>query len=442
MTPRLLRIASLLALIGVVGYTRVATPGPSRPSLPAADSLVAFVNARVVSMRVPTAASGQTVVVRRGVIAAVGPSASVAIPPGARVIDVRDRFLMPGLTDFHVHIGEQSDLLAYVAAGVTTTVNMGGANAQALRAWRDSVRAGTLVGPDIFIGAFLNGPLGLGGVTTVRTTEDVAAFVRNAAAARADFVKVYNSLTAEQFEAAVEVAGRHGLPLIGHAVRRVGLRRSLAMGQRVIVHAEEFIYDVLQSQDDRMIPDAVRFTKASGAAVVPNLSAYDVIGRQWGRPSFVDSILATPEGRRLSVERVSGWRSADYVRRPGGLVALPFLQRLTRAMQQAGVPLLLGTDSPGIPGMYAGTSIHEDLRLLVSAGLTPYEALAAGTRTAGEVARDLFKSDRFGVIEPGYRADLVMLAANPLDDVANARRPLGVLTRGRWLSGADLAPPR
>jgi imidazolonepropionase-like amidohydrolase len=106
-------------------------------------------------------------------------------------------------------------------------------------------------------------------------------------------------------------------------------------------------------------------------------------------------------------------------------------------MQRGGVRLLLGTDSPGIPGMFAGGSIHEELRLLVESGLTPYESLVAGTRAAGEFAQRHLKSQPFGMIAPGHRADLILLERSPLDDVRHARRPLGVMARGVWFPRAS-----
>jgi predicted amidohydrolase YtcJ len=177
---------------------------------------------------------------------------------------------------------------------------------------------------------------------------------------------------------------------------------------------------------------AVEFTRSHDATVVPNLSAFEAITRQWGKPAVVDSFLALPPAAKLSSYWSSRWRDADYVTRRGTLDALPFLMRLTLALQRGGVRLLLGTDSPTIPGMFAGASIHDDLRMLVESGLTPHEALVAGTRAAGEFAVRYFGAEPSGLVAPGYRADLVLLSANPLEDIRNARAIVGVMARGRY----------
>jgi imidazolonepropionase-like amidohydrolase len=137
---------------------------------------------------------------------------------------------------------------------------------------------------------------------------------------------------------------------------------------------------------------------------------------------------------------VNDWRSRDYVKRTGSIEQQnEFLKKLTLALQRAGVPIITGTDSPGIPGMVAGASIHDDLRLLVASGLTPYEALAAATRTPGEFAIKHFDSpERFGIIAPGYRADFVLTSRNPLQDIAALQQPQAVMVRGNWLAQPQL----
>lgn len=399
----------------------------------ALDSLVAFVGVHVISMASPQVTRDQTVIVRDGVIAAVGPVAGTAVPAGARRIDARGRYLMPGLADFHVHPVERNDLALYLRWGVTTIAHMGGYGSSFLR-WRDSIRARRMVGPEIYVGMFVNGPANVGGPMTATTVDDARNLVIDAARRRFDFIKVYNSLTREQYDVVMREAKARGLPVLGHAVRSVGLERGIAMGQVAVVHAEEYTYAELRRlRDTASLAWAVRFTKRHDAALIPNLSAFDVITRQWGKPIVVDSFFALPESAELTDYWKNAWRGRDYVTRHGTIEALPFLRQLAVAMQRGGVRLLLGTDSPTIPGMFAGASIHEELRLLVESGLTPYEALVAGTRAAGEFAQRHFKATPAGVVAPGYRADLVLLAANPLEDVGNARMPLGVMARGSWL---------
>jgi hypothetical protein len=403
------------------------------------DSLVAFVGVHVISMASPQVTRDQTVIVRNGVVAIVGPAAQTSVPAGARRIDARGRYLMPGLADFHVHAVERNDLSLYLAWGVTTIAHMGGRCCDMLR-WRDSIRAGDMPGPEIYAGMFANGPQNLGGPMTAATVEAARNLVIDAERRRYDFVKVYNSLTEEQYEVVMREAKARGLPVIGHAVRSIGLERGFASGQIAVAHAEEYIYSELRGRrDSASLAWAVDFTRGHDATVIPNLSAFDVITRQWGKPAVVDSFFAMPEARQLTEYWSGVWRSRDYVRRQGSIDALPFLKQLALAMQRGGVRILLGTDSPSIPGMFAGASIHEELRLLVEAGLTPYEALVAGTRAAGEFAQKHFKATPAGVVAPGYRADLVLLAANPLDDVRNARTPLGVMARSYWL---PLPPPQ
>ena len=418
----LIRAAVLLALPGAAALAQGAF----------GDTLIAFVGANVVTMRSPEVLRDHTVLVRNGVIAAVGPRVEVRVPATARRVDAQAGYLMPGLVDFHVHVGERRDLSLYLAHGVTTIVNMGGM-ASSMLAWRDSIRARTMAGPDIYVGAFLNGPRGLGGPLTVQTTADARDAVRQASERHFDFVKVYNSLTEAQYLAIIDEAKATGLPVLGHSVRSIGLPRGFALGQQAVAHAEEYMYDGLRVGDTAGIAAVVQFTQRAQAGFIANLSAYDVIQRQWGRPAAIDSFLRVPEASTLSAFWRARWRAADYVNRSGTLDRLGFLKQLTLAMHRGGALLLLGTDSPSIPGMFPGASIHEELRLLVEAGLTPYEALSAGTRTAGAFAQRVFGSAPFGTIAVGQRADMLLLNGNPLSDVANARHPAGVVVRGRWL---------
>lgn len=414
----------------------IASPLPPLPAPP-----VAFVDVSVVPMDAERVVEHQTVVVRDGKIAEVGAAAGVAVPEGALRVDGRGKYLMPGLADMHVHVRTRGDLTLYVANGVTTVLDMGGPVGARLRAWRDSARAGTLLGPELLVSWFVDGPGGRGGL--VETPDEAREAVRRAKRDGYDVVKVYNSLSASQMEAIGDEAGRQGIAVVGHGVRSVGLRRGFALGQVMVAHAEEYIYTDFLDAGEMTLPRfaaAASYTRQAGAYVTPNLSAYDAITRQWGNPAQVQAYLARPEVRYLDPFWREQWRLSDYARRPGSLGdRIDRLKRFTKVLSDSGVPLLLGTDSPGIPGLLPGWSILDDLRLMAEAGLTPYQALAAGTRTAGAfVARAVPDADPFGTVAPGRRADLLLLDADPLRSLDPVSRPAGVMVRGRWLPRAKI----
>jgi hypothetical protein len=397
---------------------------------------VAIHNVNVVPMDREQVLANHVVIVQNGRITAVGPRNRVAIPRDARRIDGRGGYLVPGLADFHVHVRLRNDLGAYLPYGVTTVADMGGPDR--VRAWRDSIRAGRAIGPEVFVGRFMDGAGRPGGVAGVEAARSAVA---RADSLGFDFIKVYNSLTAEQFEAIMAEAKQRDMAVVGHGVRSIGLERGFAAGQAMVVHGEEYLYTELRRSVDTMnIPGVVAFTKKYGAYVLPNLSAYDAMTKQWGKPEVLEEFLRQPAAQWMPKYWIDDWRGRDYVQRHGSIAAQnAFLKRLTLAMQRAGVKLLTGTDSPGIPGMVAGASIHDDLRLLVDAGLTPYEALVAATRNAGEFAAQHFRTkDTFGMIAPGQRADLVLVERNPLQDITALRQPVGVMTRGNWLDQSRL----
>jgi tetratricopeptide (TPR) repeat protein len=166
-----------------------------------------------------------------------------------------------------------------------------------------------------------------------------------------------------------------------------------------------------------------------------------VISRQWGKPDVVAGFLQKPEIRVMRPFWRRAWADSDYAKRGGNLDGkLEFLRGFTKALHDGGVRLLLGTDSPDIPGVEAGFSIHDDLAQLVLSGLTPFQALECGTRIAGEFIGEFVPdAEPFGTIEIGQRADLLLVERNPLEDVANVRAPLGVMVRGRWLPREEIA---
>ncbi|WP_407353774.1 hypothetical protein [Luteimonas sp. R10] len=155
----------------------------------------------------------------------------------------------------------------------------------------------------------------------------------------------------------------------------------------------------------------------------------------------MDGYLRSPEARYLPPAFRVSWLAQGYARREGSLDRrVAFLSRFVRAMNDAGVPLLSGTDAQDIPGLVAGFALHRNLEALAGAGLSRYDALATATRVPGEfIRRHRPDLPPFGIVAEGARADLLLVAANPLDDLAPLSRPMGVMADGRWYPADDLA---
>jgi len=174
--------------------------------------------------------------------------------------------------------------------------------------------------------------------------------------------------------------------------------------------------------------------------VMADLNTYATIVRQWGNPAVVDEFMRMPELIYLSPNWRVVWPAEDYTKRKGGLAQkLAFLGTFTKAMADADVPLVVGTNAPTIPGLVPGFSLHRDLQALEQVGLTRYQVLSAATREPGEFIHKAFPdADRFGTIALRNRADLILTSGNPLDDLSTLQKPLGVMAQGHWYAAPEL----
>lgn len=429
-------VAALLALFGSVGEIRSEEPALA----------TLFVHVNVVPMNKEHVLHDQSVLVESGTIKAIAPE--LAAPKDVRMIDGRrTEFLSPGLADMHTHADTSRDMAVFLANGVTTVLNMGDASSGFIAQTRPAVNRGEKPGPHIYAALLLDGSPEYGHLAVANPAE-ARAMVDVAKTNGYDFIKVYNNLSPECFQALVEQGRADGLPVVGHGVTKVGIERQLAAGQLMVAHAEEYFYTVFfppgsdpgnRAPDIDQIKSAIDFTKRAGAFVTADLNTYATIAQQWGKPAEVERFLHLPEVRYLDPDDRVLWRSSPYIHRSGDLNArLEFLKKFCKALADAGVPLITGTDSP-LPGLVPGFSLHRDLHVLEAAGLSRYQVLSAATRTPGElIARTKPAEVKFGTVETGRRADLVLSAANPLDDLATLGKPLGVMTHGRWYNRGEL----
>ena len=403
------------------------------------DRPIAFQDISVIPMDTERVLSHQTVLVRSGKITVVGPTGSVYLPLGTVVIDGRDKFLLPGMADMHTHVDRKEMLPLFLAAGVTTVLNMGLASPEFVTVTRDEIRKGSVVGPRVFAAFMIDGPGDPGPEYVALCESDARAAVARAKLIGYDFIKVYSRLQPDVYAAVLEEAKKQNIAAVGHIPTAVGLEKSLAHGQVMIAHAEEYYKTYFQNKpDDARIPGAVELTRRTGAYVTPNLSFFAVLTNALADPQTVDRRMAEPDIEFLPPDIRGNWLAARPAKASDRFVPeLATMKKLTRALSEAGVPLLTGTDSPA--GLIPGTSVDDDLDQLVGAGLSPFQALSAATRTAGQFIHQYVpEAEEFGTIIPGKSADLVMLAANPLVDVRNARKPLGVMVRGRWFESREL----
>ena len=404
---------------------------------------LAFVGVNVVPMDREGVLRNQTVVVRDGRIAAIGPAATVRIPSGAVRVDATGKYLLPGLTDAHVHLrdfDEETNLRLFdlfIANGVTTVLNLYG-TPQHLEL-RARLAQGELAGPIIFTSGPFISNLPAPPPEPDEIERDVVAQKR----AGYDIIKTHGNFTPDGFRRLFDVAKREGIRVIGHSPRNLGHAAMTEHGQHAVAHAEEYLYDTQGSSRNAAdlvprIPEIASATVAAGTWLVPNLSAYHGIAEQ---ANDVQAMLARPEVQYVPARIARGWQPDrnTYARRfnpshyQGFRARYHVLEQITKGFQDAGVGLLAGTDTP-IPCVVPGFSLHDELRLLVAAGLTPYQALRAATANAAA----FLGGDAFGTVEKGKRADLVLVDANPLEDVANASRIAGVMLRGRWLPREEL----
>ncbi len=432
------------------------------------DEIVAFADVNVIPMDTERVLETYTVIVQDGVITEMGPSASVEIPQGARVLDGRGAYLLPGLTDFHIHLRSTDELISYLAYGVTTVVHLSDAQPGApdLLRYRDQLASGEMLGPRLLMsGPMLDGdpPIWPNVSVVVTTPEEARNVVVEQKQAGYDFIKVYNNLPPEALEAATATAHEQGMAVVGHIPRGAGrdqaLQRALEANQDMFAHGEEYFFTYFYSDvdslldlgevpfpDETRITQAVRMTRAAGTAVTPNLSFVAMTRRQL---DDIEAVLADPETRYLHPDVLTMWRTQNFTHRPDlerfdkrEQAKYPFLRKLTKALNDAGVPLLLGTDASFI-GLFPGKSAHVELREMVEAGLTPYEALKTGTRNAGGFIGDYVSSaEPFGLVAPGQRADLILVQGNPMEDISTVSNIEGVMVRGRWLTSAELQQAR
>ncbi|HEX9268714.1 MAG TPA: amidohydrolase family protein, partial [Candidatus Limnocylindria bacterium] len=421
-----------------------------------APRTVAIENVTAIPLDGDARLASHTVLVRDDRISWVGPASAAKVPDDAMRIDGRGRFVIPGLADMHAHPRTEDDLLLFLANGVTTVRNMWGTPRHV--GWRDRIAQGEMLGPALHTA----GPLTDGdptmrvGAESVGTLAEAVEAVGRAARAGYEAIKVYDHHSPESYDALVRAAADRGLPVVGHVPFRVGLARALAASQRSIEHLYGYI-EAMQPvgsplRECLIEPAAARRALAEGATEradrgrIPELVSATKAAGIWNCPTLMirrrhlqtlDELLARRENAYFDPPRVESWRqfklTYPFDTSHKGL-ELSLLHQITKALHDAGAGLLAGTDS-GVHFIFNGASLHEELEELVTAGLTPHEALVVGSRNAAEF---LGEADDWGTVAAGRRADLVVLTADPTSDIRNTRRIDGVMVRGRWLSRSEL----
>lgn len=414
-------------------------------SLAAEPEFTALLHVNVVPMDREGVLTDQTVLIHKGVISAVG--RAVPVPSGTFIIDGRGKFLSPGLADMHSHSDTRGDMQVYLANGVTTVLNLGGASSAFVDQLMPLLNRGERPGPQVYAALRIDGTPQFGQLV-VKTPKEARYAVRLAKTNGYRFMKFYNNLSPAAFAAAADEARKDGLGVAGHHIASVPLANETNGGDFLVAHLEEVMYglfdapasDPLAAPPESVISKAANLLSRNHAFVVVDLITFETIAEQWGHPDAVARYFLNPDAKFVPLAWRLDWRREDYKDRKGTLAPRArFIARLAKGLNDAGIPVVSGTDAPTIPGIVPGFSLHDNLDRLVAAGFTPFQSLSTATRTAGEfISRSIKDAPPFGEVRSGYRADLILSDGNPLNNLDVLRDPDGVMAHGRWFNRSDL----
>lgn len=423
-----------------------------------------------------------TVILQGSRVTAVGPSASIPVPHGPKVIDGSGKFLIPGLADMHIHLtgageptGSREFIIPLLAAnGITTVRDMGG-EVEYLKALRAEINSGKRLGPQIFFtGPYLDGnPPSFQPSIVIQTAPEGVAAVRKLKSEGVDFIKVQSRLQPEPYYAIAREAKKQGMRFVGHVPDSITSAAASDAGQASIEHLTGVLLDCstreAELQQRQLQPVSSRdnheraFSRervwtrdlldSYSSQLVDSLARKFAANQTWQVPTFPTLVhlgYVTPETdladdprlkyvplklRRLweqgRKEQLDHRTAADFALRAESIRR--FLE-IVRTMNTVGVPIMAGTDAAA-PNVFPGSALHEDLAYLVEGGLTPMQALQSATKRPAEF---LHRGLQQGTIETGKRADLVLLDANPLEDIHNTQKIRAVILDGRLLDRRDL----
>ncbi|MGB2670441.1 MAG: amidohydrolase family protein [Candidatus Acidiferrum sp.] len=464
---------ALLFFSMVIGFCSCSSPPP--PSLAIAH--VTLIDATGTAPK-----ADMTVFIADEKIVAIGPSSPASIPRGTRTLDATGKFLMPGLVDMHVHLtgageptGSRDFILPLLLAnGITTARDMGG-DLDSLIALRHEIDRGSLQAPHIFFaGPYLDGsPPFFQPSLVVTNSAEAAADVHSLVSRGADFIKVQSNLSRDAYFAIANVCRQEHITFVGHVPDRITAAEASDAGQKSIEHLTGVLRacsndeaQLIRKQfapapkggttgrsRERELAWQRELLESYSDVQATALIAKFVRNQTWQVPTLIllrNDAYPTPEtdashdSRRkyIPLQVLKNWEKGAKDRDKGATPEEFALRtRLMQAslqiagkMNAAGVPIMAGTDTTA-PFVFPGSSLHEELALLVQAGLTPMQALQAATKLPAEF---LGKQQTQGTIEQGKTADLLLLDANPLADIHNTQRIQAVILRGKLLDRTAL----
>jgi imidazolonepropionase-like amidohydrolase len=412
---------------------------------------IVLLSVNVIPMDKEGVITNQTVVIRNGQIAAVGERGKTKYNNGALVIDAKGKYLIPGLAEMHAHIPPidnmepmKDALLLFAVNGVTTIRGMLG-HPRHLEL-RSKLQSGEILGPRFYTsGPSLNG-------NSVKSAAQASDSVRSQKNAGYDFMKLHPGLTKENFAALVNTAKEVNMPFAGHVSYDVGVWRAIDAGYATIEHLDGFVESLVpgieniteqqngifgmfsaDKADTSRITALMKALRDKNIWVVPT----QALAERWFTPDKdPESFRNEPEMIYMPPNTVNAWVNSkkNLMSHPQYDAAsvtrfVALRRKLINACSKNGVGLLLGSDAPQVFDV-PGFSVHHELKYMVEAGLTPYQALQMGTVNVGR----FYNKQDMGVIRPGAIADLILLNGNPLTDINQTKNIYGVMLNGKWLT--------